>query len=512
MKLKSAIKYIATPAQLVMVSITMMAVVLILGLIVFALIVEYARPIQPPPTTQDKKQDRVDYARFPKKFLPDGTVHLVNEKDKEVFQIYDEDEQFLWAGKRADVPYDYLEFSHRVEPGAITTRSMKERYAVSLEFSRPLVVPVVSGERRIIERWRSDYDGRFFVGYDSAGRKIGYFGAQELAPTEKDVQPFGEFRMMFVWSPKDSYSPMLLWQTAKAIYQIDFSERHVRLLFESKDSPIKAVITHSWRQIHDWEAKYRPTILAITEADSYFLLFGDSEEVLEIEIPETFAFSVVATKSDIFVQRSETVGRPSTTNRAILLEWWTKNRHKPIKHAIELYRLGGNGSLDFIWRYEYTTEPVLQSEPSRRFEALNEKTQQYLTTASPTVFYPIWRWYSKVLNPSSLGRFHDALQAIIWTFKPVNMTYNLALGFLLAAAALWHGWARRTTWGKLIFWLIFVVAFNLAGLLTYLALNHTPLIRCDACGKKRGLDRPHCPACRAQLPIPRQRDIDLIQV
>jgi len=34
--------------------------------------------------------------------------------------------------------------------------------------------------------------------------------------------------------------------------------------------------------------------------------------------------------------------------------------------------------------------------------------------------------------------------------------------------------ARRTSWGKLILWLIIVGAFNLAGLLTYLGLNHTP--------------------------------------
>ncbi|MCK5175698.1 MAG: hypothetical protein KAR47_20045 [Planctomycetes bacterium] len=59
-------------------------------------------------------------------------------------------------------------------------------------------------------------------------------------------------------------------------------------------------------------------------------------------------------------------------------------------------------------------------------------------------------------------------------------------------------------------WLVFVAAFNVAGLMTYLALNHTVLIRCANCGKRRGLERADCPACNAQLPKPVPREVDLI--
>jgi len=78
------------------------------------------------------------------------------------------------------------------------------------------------------------------------------------------------------------------------------------------------------------------------------------------------------------------------------------------------------------------------------------------------------------------------------------------------AFALWHGWPRRTSWGKLILWLIIVGAFNLAGLLTYLALNHTPVIKCPACGKKRGLEMDNCSQCGSPLPIPQRKPTDLI--
>jgi len=76
--------------------------------------------------------------------------------------------------------------------------------------------------------------------------------------------------------------------------------------------------------------------------------------------------------------------------------------------------------------------------------------------------------------------------------------------------ALWHGWSRRTSWSKLFLWLIIVGAFNLAGLLTYLALNHTTVIKCPACGKKRGLERFNCIRCGSGLPVPQRRPTDLI--
>jgi DNA-directed RNA polymerase subunit RPC12/RpoP len=76
--------------------------------------------------------------------------------------------------------------------------------------------------------------------------------------------------------------------------------------------------------------------------------------------------------------------------------------------------------------------------------------------------------------------------------------------------AFWHGWARRTSWGKLFVWLVVVGAFNLAGLLAYLALNHTAVIKCPVCGRRRGLERVDCVRCGAELPVPERRKLDLI--
>jgi hypothetical protein len=99
---------------------------------------------------------------------------------------------------------------------------------------------------------------------------------------------------------------------------------------------------------------------------------------------------------------------------------------------------------------------------------------------------------------------------LIMELRPRYSFFNYLLSAAMMAFALWHGLARRTSWIKLVLWLIIVGAFNLAGLLTYLALNHTPVIKCPICGKKRGLEEPNCIRCGNPLPIPQRRPTDLI--
>ena len=74
----------------------------------------------------------------------------------------------------------------------------------------------------------------------------------------------------------------------------------------------------------------------------------------------------------------------------------------------------------------------------------------------------------------------------------------------------WHGWPRRTSWARFVFWLVFTGLLNITGLLTYLALNHTAVIKCLVCGKRRGLTQVECVRCRGQLPVPERGKLDLI--
>jgi hypothetical protein len=104
----------------------------------------------------------------------------------------------------------------------------------------------------------------------------------------------------------------------------------------------------------------------------------------------------------------------------------------------------------------------------------------------------------------------QAIMEFIGGYSTFKTPVNLCVMAVFAALALLHGWPRRMHIEKLVFWVVFVFLFNLPGLLTYLALNHTPVVHCANCGKKRGLLQDVCCRCGAALPLAKAKKTDLI--
>jgi hypothetical protein len=141
--------------------------------------------------------------------------------------------------------------------------------------------------------------------------------------------------------------------------------------------------------------------------------------------------------------------------------------------------------------------------------------QRFVTHFSPPLYGLVFRllgreFWSNVDGSANQGDFAwDMLQAIPY-LRPLNSAVNLVLSVLMMGFVFWHGWPRRVSNTQLAFWLVFVGLLSLTGLLTYLALNHTAIIKCPACGRRRGLAQPDCVRCRAPLPTPKARELDLI--
>lgn len=93
---------------------------------------------------------------------------------------------------------------------------------------------------------------------------------------------------------------------------------------------------------------------------------------------------------------------------------------------------------------------------------------------------------------------------------PTNPYLYYPAASVLTILTLLHYRPRRVGWFKGAVWLAVVFCLNLAGFLTYLALNHYPLVRCHSCGRRRGLNRSDCSSCGALLPSPSAQDTDLI--
>jgi hypothetical protein len=242
------------------------------------------------------------------------------------------------------------------------------------------------------------------------------------------------------------------------------------------------------------------------------------DEKLTVTVDDNWwseAISFTATTRGIYLFRRDSERRlPSSLRKSprLALEWLRKFRGKPFKQWIELYRVNNQGNLAPLSRYDWTVPAS-----AWRVSLVDEsppwlKVKHYACQFSSPLYDLTWYLLSgesrayHYLNNYLISDFAQ----IVKDLRPANRILNWVLGLAMVGFAFWHGWPRQTSRPKLIFWLAFTLAFNLAGLLTYLALNHTPIIKCSSCGKDRCLRQVNCLRCGTELPAPQRRKLDLI--
>jgi len=441
MKLKSNLKYIATPAKIFMTAF----VVLIAVSILQGIILEIERTFRLSATTKPKAEFTQEEKRLnriresAKEFLSDGTIHLVHKPrrtpgrmdESEIEQIYDANDDLLWEGPGNKRPYEYLSWANQLRRyrDGFTREQMKQTQMITTDFSRNVRIPVRS-DNKTEQVWCYHPGTQYFKGYNTSGEKIGYAGSTGFTDSKSKVKPFEEFRLFTAWCPQDSVSPILLWQTQRHIYQIDFEKQNVEMIFESTEADIEIERTslHAWRDLKPGAEgssdpkNYRPLLICRTENGKHHLILREPRHQLSIGIGFPGA-SVTATKKNIFVRN----------------------------------------------------------------------------------------YWSDGMPPADIcGDFFYSLARMVLDIQPYGGVINRVLTVLMMIFVFLHGWPRRTSWARFVSWLVFVGLFNLAGLLTYLALNHTAVIKCPVCGKRRGLARVDCVRCQAELPAPERGKLDLI--
>ncbi len=553
MKLEHVIKYISALSAIVMVLLILLIFNTILQFIIPQMTLRETQQVEsssespePELTETEKRQLRISNAR--KEILYDGSIHLVSKistyiSGKNIYETYirDVNDRVLWSdkGKEEDLPYKYLSW-----PMSNTlyydTRTIT-RQMITPFFSDTFVIPVVPSKGAITEYWRYNSGKRYFIGFDLKRRKIGYAGSNGVKKFKNEVQPFEEAKYINMWLSKSSYTPILLWLTNNWLYKINFQERSVDVVFDAQDQVIDKVWMVNWvdakrRYDHTDYTEYRPALYICTKNGRHHLLLRDPNEHLILKIPEEWdsdRIRIAPTKNKIFLKYSYREGWPVPSNAQSKMKWWENYRYKSHKQRLEVYQVNPSGNLEPINRFEWihpadqkptSNEPTSQEKLYHR----QQKMRYYLRTASPPIYDLVWRWYYKDRADSYLSEFKGFNNLIVMGIINVdyyinkyhypftsqhyltNRPINWVVSLLMVCVAFWHGFSRRTCWGKFIFWLVFVGLFNLAGLLTYLALNHTTVIKCSACGRRRGLEKLDCVRCGAELPLPQRRELDLL--
>lgn len=165
-----------------------------------------------------------------------------------------------------------------------------------------------------------------------------------------------------------------------------------------------------------------------------------------------------------------------------LIEQWAKeNNDKRRKLWTELYKVNDAGNPELINRFDWTMPP----SQGLTFKHLKRELQWYVNSTSTVLYDLAYKVFGQALwqKRRHSDSFITACIEIVFQGRPGNSILNWALSILMMGWAFWHTWPRRNNLCKLILWVTFVGVFNLAGLLTYLALNHTTIIKCTACGK-----------------------------
>jgi len=537
MRLKNNLKYVVTPAKIFMtVLILLFAVLIVQGIIIATedIFTETKRrqtktKPKEEATKEEKQVSRIRYSG--KKILPDGTIHLIYRPERkpgrvdepEMVQIYDVNDNLLWEGPSTRNPYRYLTWAGRLNSYRrdFTQQRMRQLQMITPELSRTLEVPVQS-EQQVIQIWRYNPAKNYFIGYDTDGKKIGYIGSTGFTNSIIETKSLGKFRSFTAWCPQDSFSPTLLWQTQRCIYQINFEKQKVELLFESTDSDIETMSVHAWRDIApgkegsaDYE-KYRPLIHCVTADNKHYLIMRKPEQKLTVSVPKNWDSRFIgftATMKSIFLQRYESERIPPKEyykSPKLLRKWLQDHQGKPIKTAVELYKANNQGKLELLNRYDWTV-PAL---PERVVEARDFRAPatRFVSKFSPPLYDWAWyfvgiRFWTQVYQRSD---FAHGFARMLADIRPSSSIINWLLSAMMIGFTFWHGWPRRTSWPKFLFWLAFVGIFNLAGLLTYLALNHTTVIKCPACSRSRGLTKVNCIRCGVELPAPKRGKLDLI--
>ena len=545
MKLKISLKHIATPTKIFMTVLIVLLAVSILQGIILQIEQTFAHAKQRPATTKPEaeltqEEKRIDRIRqSAKEFLPDGTIHLVHKQTRrtpgrmdepEIEQIYDVNDNLLWEGPSNERPYRYLYWATKqLRRYGFTRERMKQMQMITPGFSRNIEIPVGS-YNKTEQIWRYYPNWDLFVGYRLDGEKIGYAGSTGFTDSKSKVKPFGKFRLFTAWCPQDSSNPILLWQTQRHIYQIDFEKQNVEMIFESTEADIEIESTslRAWRDLKPGAVgssdpkKYRPLLHCITEDGKHHLLMRNPGRRLTITIPKAwqgwvnYLHRFTATKQGIFLRRTWIEFREAPDyfqDRELHGQWLSDYQSKDKKHHVELYRLGTDGSLDLLTGYTWTVpvrpSPVVRSRDPR------PAVQRYVSQISPPLYDVAARslgrkFWLRALNYRNRGDFFYSLARMVLDIQPYGGVINRVLSILMMIFMFLHGWPRRTSWPRFVFWLVFTGLFNLAGLLTYLALNHTAVIKCPVCGRRRGLDRVDCVRCQAELPAPERGKLDLI--
>ncbi len=449
-----------------------------------------------------------------KEFTADGKVFLVDKWDESRCRIYDANSKKIWEGNKKEKPFDFLMFGQNFF--SFDARDLESMYKMNLEFSSGFNVPVKSTDDswRV---WKYDLRKDYFVGLDSIGQIVGYMGAKGFAKSKAKIEPFCKFKKLRLWRHADFKLIKALWMTERKIYEIDFVNEKVIVVFDSDKEKIKeAYVNRSWLKKKDG---YRPLLVCkMTDGKRHLVLKDTNEKIVLPEIKpkkdlRLKYFKVAAIDDGLFVMVLFRDPWPDMKNIGSE-DWfgaWRKYNSKSHNQELTLYKLNDGGAeLEMMNNFSWVKTPRKIAHSREKFWP--SEFHDVISNLSPVVYGAIGGIWHKDLR--QLSRTNDsvrsALAGLILHWRAKNMVANVIVSLIAVSIAFVHGLARRKSWAGFAGWLVFVFIFNVAGLIIYLMLNHRPVIICQNCNSKRAVNNKKCRKCGQSLEMPKNNGFEIV--
>jgi hypothetical protein len=255
-----------------------------------------------------------------------------------------------------------------------------------------------------------------------------------------------------------------------------------------------------------------PLLVCTNEAGTHHLVFKDSKQTVTFNPPPSWDSKVSnnyqfsSTPQGLFLCRYYIdFNEPPRHDRKQLDNWIKQYRQQDKTDWKELYTIDVKGQLNPVsqvsWIHPKVSEAESQVvEPPIYYKLINLPSPLLYTLMG---YVPHYR--DAITDFFNQGRYRPtwiSQWVRIIAFRTPTLAYGSLLSIICAGIVLWYGLSRQASRIRLLAWAVLAVLFNVAGLLTYLAFNHTATIKCTHCQKKRGLETDACPRCGTPLPQP----------
>ncbi len=490
------------------------------------LLLKKPRPIPREPMTSfsvEATETEKKISSAVKTFTPDGQMLIIKDADTDSKnkerRVYDNNYNLLWEGDIEQMPAKYFILDHNRRTLQLDSYLQTAARSLTPDMKRSILISnrLKDDEQ---EYWRYNNDG-YFEGF-AGGHIIGYLASNGFVKNKSELIEFKEIDFPFAYTEDlEDCTPILLCKDNNNLYMIDIKNRQFELLCENIG---KAQISlHNWFKKgfkKDINYEYDGAILIERSEEKPVVIFRKNLKAIEINgiDIDSRAYSLSMESAGhlipqpeyknyvLAVYRKDHPGKFSSKQEE--KQWLEKYSKSRQTMTYLLYSLSDNGDAKLISEENSIVIPG-------KSKILNEaQIESYLYKTntvfdlSPVAFHYLYN-SDFVTNAKPGSKVIKETIDTIRTFKPRHVSVAWVLGCACAVGVFVHNRHRTANKFAIAGWMAFALLFNVAGLLTCLALTHYDLIKCDNCGRKRHLLTEACLHCGKVMvaPLPQETDI-----